>query len=62
MSESNPRMLPDLAPRRKTSKLAALIATIGLLLAPAPQALAQQEKDKGPPVIRDTEAEQLLRD
>jgi predicted Zn-dependent protease len=55
-------MLPDLAPRRKTSKLAALIATIGLLLAPAPQALAQQEKDKGPPVIRDTEAEQLLRD
>jgi predicted Zn-dependent protease len=56
-------MTPDLAPRRRTSKLAALFAAIGLALAPTPQATAQQpDKEKGPPIIRDTEAEQLLRD
>src|ERR1019366_6812847 len=42
-------MLLRIVPSKKTSKLTAVIA-----------ALAQQEK--GPPTIRDTEAEQLLRD
>ena len=63
MSNPNPSMTPDLAPRRRTSKLAALFAAIGLALAPTAQVTAQQpEKEKGPPIIRDTEAEQLLRD
>ena len=46
--------------RRKTSKLTATIAATALAIAPMPPVLAQ--KAKGPPVIRDTEAEQLLRD
>src|SRR6266403_5160 len=51
-------MLLHLAHKR-TSKLTA--ATVAAVLAFAPvAALAQQEK--GPPIIRDTEAEQLLRD
>jgi predicted Zn-dependent protease len=45
--------------RRKTSKLTALTAALSLALAPLAPARAQE---KGPPVIRDTEAEQLLRD
>src|SRR6202049_5357092 len=43
----------------KTSKLTAVTTAVALAIAPMP-ALAQQ--GKGPPVIRDTEAEQLLRD
>jgi predicted Zn-dependent protease len=46
--------------RRKTSKLTAAAAAAALAIAPMPSVLAQ--KQKGPPVIRDTEAEQLLRD
>jgi len=46
--------------RRKTSKLTAAAAAAALAIAPMPPVLAQ--KEKGPPVIRDTEAEQLLRD
>ena len=48
-----------IALRKKTSKLTALTTAIAFAVAPMP-ALAQ--KEKGPPVIRDTEAEQLLRD
>src|ERR1700742_768267 len=49
-----------IALRKKTSKLTALTTAVAFAVAPMP-ALAQ-EKEKGPPVIRDTEAEQLLRD
>jgi predicted Zn-dependent protease len=52
-------MLLRIAPHKKTSKLTALIAAAALAIAPMP-ALAQQAK--GPPIIRDTEAEQLLRE
>src|ERR1035437_1096077 len=52
-------MLLRIALRKKTSKLTAVIAAVALAIAPI-SALAQQEK--GPPTIRDTEAEQLLRD
>jgi predicted Zn-dependent protease len=48
------------APRNITSKLTALLTAAALAVAPASSALAQQAK--GPPVIRDTEAEQLLRE
>src|ERR1700704_1879850 len=49
-----------MALRKKTSKLTAVTTAVALAIAPMPSALAQQEK--GPPVIRDTEAEQLLRE
>jgi predicted Zn-dependent protease len=51
-------MLLEIAHKR-TSKLTAVIAAAALAFVPLP-ALAQQEK--GPPVIRDTETEQLLRE
>ncbi|MDB5638827.1 MAG: peptidase [Bradyrhizobium sp.] len=53
-------MLSRIALRKKTSKLTAVTAAAALAIAPMSPALAQQEK--GPPVIRDTEAEQLLRE
>src|SRR5665647_1701365 len=53
-------MLLSLAPRQKASKLTAVLTAAALAFAPMSAALAQQQK--GPPVIRDTEAEQLLRD
>src|SRR5712672_3395485 len=52
-------MLPCMALRRKTSKLTAVATAVSLAMAPM-SALAQQAK--GPPIIRDTEAEQLLRE
>src|SRR5712672_1700454 len=52
-------MLPCMALPRKTSKLTAVATAVSLAMAPM-SALAQQAK--GPPVIRDTEAEQLLRE
>src|SRR5712691_4361048 len=52
-------MLPCMALPRKTSKLTAVASAMALAMAPI-SALAQQAK--GPPVIRDTEAEQLLRE
>src|SRR6266700_6262461 len=52
-------MLPCMALPRKTSKLTAVATVVSLAMAPM-SALAQQAK--GPPVIRDTEAEQLLRE
>src|SRR4051812_31340794 len=51
-------MLLRIALRKQTLRLTALVTTIALAIAPT-AALAQA---KGPPVIRDTEAEQLLRD
>jgi predicted Zn-dependent protease len=45
---------------RKTSKLTAVVTAAALAIAPMAPAFAQQAK--GPPVIRDTEAEQLLRE
>jgi predicted Zn-dependent protease len=53
-------MLLRIALRKKTSDLIAVAAAAALALAPIPVARAEQEK--GPPVIRDTEAEQLLRE
>jgi predicted Zn-dependent protease len=52
-------MLLHIAPHKKTSRLTAIIAAVALATAPMP-ALAQQQK--GPPIIRDTETEQLLRE
>src|SRR3979490_1521225 len=52
-------MLPCMALPRKTSKLTAVATAVSLAMAPM-SALAQQAK--GPPVIRDTEGEQLLRE
>jgi predicted Zn-dependent protease len=51
-------LLPAL--RKKTSNLITVTAAAALALAPMSPVFAQQAK--GPPVIRDTEAEQLLRD
>src|ERR1700693_3065197 len=53
-------MLLRLPSPPKASKLTALMTAVALAVAPVSSALAQQAK--GPPVIRDTEAEQLLRD
>src|SRR5665213_2135787 len=47
------------ASHKKTSKLTAVATAAALALAPMASARAQE---KGPPTIRDTEAEQLLRD
>src|SRR6478609_3917063 len=52
-------MLLRIALRKKSLKLTALITAVALALAPM-VALAQE--NRGPPVLRDTEAEQLLRD
>src|SRR5438309_5284816 len=53
--------MPQLpALRKTTSNLIAVTVAATLALAPMSPAFAQQ--NKGPPVIRDTEAEQLLRD
>src|ERR1700716_104916 len=52
-------MLPCMPLPRKASKLTAVATAVSLAMAPM-SALAQQAK--GPPVIRDAEAEQLLRE
>ena len=49
-----------MAPRQKTSRLTAVTTAVALAIAPMSAALA--ESQKGPPIIRDTEAEQLLRE
>jgi predicted Zn-dependent protease len=49
-----------LALRKKTSKLTAVMTAVALAIGPLSSAPAQEEK--GPPVIRDAEAEQLLRE
>ena len=53
-------MLLRMAPRQKTSRLTAVTTAVALAIAPMSAALA--ESQKGPPIIRDTEAEQLLRE
>src|SRR5690242_4018051 len=52
-------MLLQIALRRKASALTALVTAAAIALLPVPAAHAQA---KGPPVLRDTETEQLLRD
>jgi predicted Zn-dependent protease len=47
-----------ITPRKRASRLTAVVTAAALIAAPVP-ALAQQS---GPPVLRDTETEQLLRD
>ena len=53
-------MLLRMALSQKTSRLTAVTTAVALAIAPMPAALA--EPQKGPPIIRDTEAEQLLRE
>jgi len=55
-------MLLRLALLKKTSRLTAVTVAAALALAPVAPALAQERENKGPPVLRDTEAEQLLRE
>ncbi|MBR0828336.1 M48 family metallopeptidase [Bradyrhizobium manausense] len=53
-------MLLQLVSRKTASALTALVTAVSLVLSPLPAARAQQAK--GPPVLRDTETEQLLRE
>src|SRR4051812_40984986 len=53
-------MLARFALRKKTTGLIALTVAAALILAPISSAIAQE--NRGPPTLRDTEAEQLLRD
>jgi predicted Zn-dependent protease len=53
-------MLPQIAHRNKASRLTALCTAVALAISPISSALGQEAK--GPPVLRDAEAEQLLRD
>jgi predicted Zn-dependent protease len=53
-------MLPRVTLRKKTSKLTAVATATAIAV--APMAARAQEENKPPPVIRDTEIEQLLRD
>src|SRR6201981_2226516 len=53
-------MLLDLALRKRLSGLTAL--TVAAALALAPMAPLRAKKNKGPPILRDTEAEALLRE
>jgi predicted Zn-dependent protease len=55
-------MLLRIAFAKKTSRLTAVTVAAALALAPIAPALAQQQENKGPPVLRDTEAEALLRE
>src|SRR5258708_1213627 len=55
-------MLLRIALRKKTSDLIAVSAAPALARAPIKVPRAQQQQKRGPPVIRDTEAEQLLRE
>ncbi len=51
-------MLLRIALRRKLSKITAATTAVAIALAP----MAAHAQERGPPIIRDTEAEQLLRD
>src|SRR5580704_7209565 len=53
-------MSPGPAFAGKSFKLTAVITAVALAL--APMSARTEEKEKGPPVLRDTETEQLLRD
>jgi predicted Zn-dependent protease len=52
-------MFASIVHLKKMTRLTALTTAVALVLAPMP---VRAEPEKGPPVIRDTEAEQLLRD
>src|SRR5437660_213862 len=52
-------MLLRIALRKTTLKFTALTTAVALAMAPA---IASAQQNKGPPVLRDTESEQLLRD
>jgi predicted Zn-dependent protease len=52
-------MLFRIAPHPKTSRLTAVATAVALTLAPLS---ARAQEEKGPPILRDTETEQLLRD
>ena len=54
-------MLLHIALHKKASKLTAVTAAAALALAPIASTHAEQQ-EKGPPVLRDTESEQLLRE
>src|SRR5580692_5584598 len=54
-------MLPRIAPSRKMPKLTALATAVAIAISPIP-APAPAQQDKGNPILRDTETEQLLRD
>jgi predicted Zn-dependent protease len=53
-------MLLQIALRKKASALTALVTAAAIALLPVPATLAQE--GRGPPVLRDTETEQLLRE
>src|SRR5437016_577766 len=55
-------MLLRIAFAKKTSRLTAVAVAAALALVPAAPALAQEKENRGPPVLRDTEAEALLRE
>ena len=55
-------MLLRIAFAKKTTRLTALAVAAALALAPVAPALAQEKENRGPPVLRDTEAEALLRE
>ena len=55
-------MLLRIAFAKKTSRLTALAVAAALALAPVAPTLAQEKENRGPPVLRDTEAESLLRE
>jgi predicted Zn-dependent protease len=55
-------MLLRLALRKRTSGLLTAAVAAALAIAPVVPGLAQEQESKGPPVLRDAEAEQLLRD
>lgn len=52
-------MLLRLALRKKTAALTAIVTAVALAVSPL---AAQAQENKGPPILRDTEVEQLLRD
>src|SRR5205807_6495888 len=52
-------MLLRIGLRKTTLKLTALTTAVALAMAPA---IASAQENRGPPILRDTEAEQLLRD
>jgi predicted Zn-dependent protease len=52
-------MLLRIAPRKMTSKWTALMTAVALAVAPM---AAHAQENKGPPILRDTESEQLLRE
>jgi predicted Zn-dependent protease len=55
-------MLLRLTLRKRTSGLLSAAVAAALAIAPVVPGLAQEQESKGPPVLRDAEAEQLLRD